>query len=77
MNGEISCFSDLQPGDQILYLNEDDEEHPFVDQGEIHETYPPCTSDYGDHIPLRHAVWPSGPDSSLYIVQHKDVLDCL
>jgi hypothetical protein len=69
--------SEFRPGDRILYLNESNEEHSFVDVGEIAETHEPCISSYGDQIPLRHSVWPSDPDEALYVVQENSILDVL
>ena len=69
--------SEFRPGDRIQFWNEVDPEHPFVDTGEIAETHEPCVSSYGDHVPLRHNVWPSDLDEALYVVQEKSILDVL
>jgi hypothetical protein len=73
----MMAHSEFRPGDRILYLNEDDSEHPFVDVGEIIETHKPCTSSYGEHIPLRHTVQPSNEEAGWYVVQEKSVMDVL
>ena len=67
-------YSDFQPGDKILFLNESDQEHPHTDVGEIVHVEPPYLSDFGDQVPLTYEVWPSDPNGGTYIVQCKDVL---
>jgi len=63
-------------GERIAFLNESDPEHPFLDEGEIIETYEPTRSAYDDEmIPLRHLV---EPESGMpYVVQQRDILDIL
>jgi len=69
-------YSDLREGDRIAFLNESNDEHPFVDQGEIIDSYGPGMNDYGEMIPLRHLVEPES-DAMPYVVQNRDILDVL